>query len=163
MALRTDNETRTTPSVLDRLIDDDPRSSSEAPKSRSVSIRELKQSVRRDLEWLLNTRSVYDSFLETDLEEAKRSVAFYGLRDITGMSVRNHNEQKKLTESLETAIRNFEPRFLDVKVSSEPLYNSDRQLKFRIEAKLNMEPVPEPITFDTVLQVGSGEFEITEK
>ena len=36
-------------------------------------------------------------------------------------------------------------------------------LKFRIEASLNVEPTPEPIAFDTVLQLGSGEFEVKEK
>jgi len=44
------------PSVLDRLLDDDPASAREAPKARTQVLRELKQSVRRDLEWLLNSR-----------------------------------------------------------------------------------------------------------
>ena len=47
---RTDSNIRITPSVLDRLIDYDPRESRESPKSRSASLMELKASVRRDLE-----------------------------------------------------------------------------------------------------------------
>jgi len=37
------------PSVLDRLLDDDPGVSRDPPRSRHQVLRELKQSVRRDL------------------------------------------------------------------------------------------------------------------
>ena len=46
------------PSVLDRLIDDDPRSNVEPPLTRSQSVRQFKTALRRDLEWLLNARRV---------------------------------------------------------------------------------------------------------
>ena len=158
---RTDNEIRVTPSVLDRLIDLDPRQSTEAPKSRSASVVDLKQSVRRDLEWLLNTRRASDA--DGGLEELKKSVLTYGLPDFTGVSAKSHIEQKRLTQSLETALKTFEPRFIDLKVSLEPISSIDRQLRFRIEARLDIEPTPEPIAFDTVLQLGSGEFAVSEK
>ena len=45
-------------SVLDRLIDDDPGRTHEYPLTRMQSVRALKAAVRRDLEWLLNTRAV---------------------------------------------------------------------------------------------------------
>lgn len=157
---RLDLEVRVTPSVLDRLIDDEPRESTEVLKSRSTSLHELKQAVRRDLEWLLNTRCHAES-TDDRLDEAKRSVAFYGLPEIIGVNAKNHVEQLRLTKSLETAIKYFEPRFLNLKVTMEPVSNVDRQLKFRIEANLDVEPTPEPIVFDTVLQMGSGEFVIT--
>jgi len=159
---RIDNEVRITPSVLDRLLDFEPRETREAPKSRSTSLRDLRASVRRDLEWLLNTRCQY-SFDDDGLDESKRSIAYYGLPDFTGLSIQNQVEQKRLAKAIETAIRYFEPRFLDLKVSLEPISNVDRQLKFHIEARLDVDPVPEPIAFDTVLQIGSGEFLLTEK
>lgn len=159
---RTDHEIRITPSVLDRLIDFEPKETKEAPKSRSRSLAELKQSVKRDLEWLLNTRHPAYDIPET-LEEVSKSVLLYGLPDFTGFTPRNPNEQKRLTKALETAIKFFEPRFLDIKVSLEPVNNVDRLLKFKIEARLDVEPAPEPIVFDTVLQLGSGDFEIKER
>jgi type VI secretion system protein ImpF len=159
---RIDNEIRITPSVLDRLLDFEPDVSREAPKSRSKSLRELKLSVRRDLEWLLNSRA-FPEEIDERLEEVKKSVVVYGLPDITGISAKSHVEQKRLTEALENAIKIFEPRFLNLKVTLEPVNNIDRMLKFRIEARLNVEPTPEPIAFDTVLQLGSGGFEVKEK
>ena len=161
MARREDFEVRVTPSVLDRLLDFEPKALQEAPKSRSKSLRELKLSVRRDLEWLLNSRS-YPGEIDERLEETPNSVVTYGLPDFTGISVRSHIELKSLKQALETAIKNFEPRFLDVKVTLDPVNNIDRTLHFRIEAYLNVEPSPEPIIFDTVLELGSGDFEVKE-
>lgn len=159
---RTDHEIRITPSVLDRLLDYEPRESKEAPKSHSTSLAELKLSVKRDLEWLLNTRHNGIEIPET-LEEVNESLAVYGLPDLTSLSAHNPNEQNRLAKALETALRVFEPRFINVKVSLEPIDSTDRQLRFHIEAHLDVEPAPEPISFDTVLSVGSGEFAVNAK
>jgi type VI secretion system protein ImpF len=159
---RTDHEIRITPSILDRLLDYEPQMSREAPRSQAQSLAELKISVKRDLEWLLNTRHNGVDVPET-LEELNESLMVYGLPDLASLSVRNPDEQDRLTKAIENALRTFEPRFLNVRVALEPIDNTDRQLKFRIEAHLDIEPVPEPISFDTVLQVGSGEFAIKEK
>lgn len=158
---RKDHETLVTPSLLDRLIDYEPKMSQEAPKSRTTSLAEFKQSVRRDLEWLLNTRN-YPGELDERLEETPKSVVNFGVPDFTGISAKSPPEIKRLNEALETAIKNFEPRFLDLKISLDTVSNSDRTLRFRIEAFLNTEPNPEPITFDTVLEIGSGDFEVKE-
>lgn len=148
--------------MLDRLIDFEPKASQEAPRSRSNSLRELKQSVQRDLEWLLNTR-VFLGNIDERLEEVNKSVAVYGLPDFTGVSAKSHLEQSRMTKAIETAIKNFEPRFLDLRVTLEPISTTDKSLRFRIEANLNMEPTPEPVAFDTVLQVGGSEFKVIEK
>lgn len=159
---RTENEIRITPSLLDRLLDLAPDISREPPTSRAKSLRDLKQSVKRDLEWLLNTRNHSD---ETALllEEVSKSVATYGLADFTGMGVKSPGEQKMLVQSLEKAIKIFEPRLMDLRVNLEPIDEIKRVLHFRIEARLKVDPTPEPVMFDTVLQMGSGQFEVIEK
>lgn len=159
---RTDNEIRVTPSVLDRLLDFEPQVSEEAPKSRSKSLRELKQSVKRDLEWLLNAR-IYASEFDENLEEIKKSVLTCGLPDFTGISARNMEDLEGLSGAIEKAIRNFEPRFLNVEIELEPIDNANSILNFKIEAFLDIEPTPEPIVFDTILQLGSGDFEIKQR
>jgi len=45
-------------SVLDRLIDANPDNAVEPPLTWAQSVRELKRGLRRDLEWLLNTRRI---------------------------------------------------------------------------------------------------------
>lgn len=162
MARTSENDIRITPSVLDRLLDFEPELSNESQKSRLRSLRELKLSVRRDLEWLLNTRRTPEE-IPLDLEEVNKSVALYGLPDFTGISAKSDSEQKKLVRALETAIGIFEPRFIDVAVTLEPPNNVERVLRFRIEARLLVDPVPEPVVFDTVLQLGSGAYMVQEK
>jgi type VI secretion system protein ImpF len=154
---RFDNEIRITPSVLDRLIDEEPGVSSEAIQSRQRSLRQLKQSVKRDLEWLLNTRQVVDG-IPDGLTETSRSLAAYGLPDFTSVSVKSPAERNRLRRTLETAISTFEPRLQDVMVTVDPLRDTERVLRFRVDARLRVEPAPEPVTFDTVLQLGSGQY-----
>ena len=96
------------------------------------------------------------------MEESVKSVAFFGLPDFTGVSAKSHIEQTRMTQAIEQAVKIFEPRFINVKVSMEPLNNLDRMFKFRIEANLDVEPAPEPVVFDTVLQMGSGNFAVKE-
>ncbi len=157
-----DTEINITPSILDRLTDLEPRIPTEPPRSRLSRLAELKQAVRRDLEWLLNTRRLAEE-VDENLEEVQSSLAVYGLPDFTGLGAKDPHEQKRMQAAIENAIRLFEPRFLGVQVTLEPLALTDRQLIFRIEASLDVEPAPEPIVFDTVLQVGGGGFAVIEK
>ena len=73
-------------SVLDRLIDRDPKNRSEIPLSRAQSLRELKLALKRDLEWLLNTRKTIDPSPDS-ARETVRSVYHYGFEDISSKSV----------------------------------------------------------------------------
>jgi type VI secretion system protein ImpF len=159
---RKDYEYRLTPSVLDRLIDYEPKESKEVPKALLRSLSEYKQFIKRDLEWLLNCRA-YAGEIDEKLEEVNKSVAIYGLPDITGISANSVQEQIRLTKTLEKIIEVFEPRFINVKVTLQPISNLDKSLRFHIQAQLDIEPAPEPIAFDTVLELGSGQFEIKEK
>ena len=82
-------------SVFDRLIDDDAKVRAEAPLTRSQSLRVLKAALRRDLEWLLNTRQPLDAPPE-QAQELVRSVYNYGLPDITSMSLSSMDERNRL-------------------------------------------------------------------
>lgn len=157
-----ESEIRISPSIIDQLVDLDPRSSADAYTSRSLSVAELKQAVRRDIEWLLNARRVAYK-IDAGLEEVNRSVFAYGIPDITATGARDLNEQARLKNSIETAIRNFEPRLIGLSVEIDSVESVHKQLRFRIEASLDVEPAPEPIVFDTVVEVGSGEFRVSEK
>ena len=100
--------------------------------------------------------------IDERLEEVNKSAAMYGLPDFTGVGAKDPAEQARVTSAIENAIEIFEPRFIGTKVTLEPVSSTDKQLTFRIEAKLDIDPTPEPIVFDTYLHFGSGEFTVKE-
>jgi len=158
---RNDNDVGVGVSVLDRLIDYEPGNSRDPVSSRSKNLKQLKDAVRRDLEWLLNTRQV--AGLPSDLKELKQSLAAFGLPDFTNLSAGYIDDQKRMRSDIEEAIRLFEPRLQDVVVTLQSSHSSERLMHFRIDGRLNVEPAPEPISFDTVLQLVSGQYVIKEE
>jgi len=146
-------------SVLDRLIDRDPKNHSEIPLTRAQSLRELKSALKRDLEWLLNSRKTIDPAPES-ARETVRSVYHYGFADISSKSVLSTRDHSDLMRDMEAAIAIFEPRLKRAKVRMEKVEGSFRTLKFVIEGLLCMDPAPEPVRFDTVLELGKGEYEV---
>ncbi len=156
---RIDAEVRIIPSVLDRLIDYEPEISREPPASRAKSLRLLKMAVRRDLEWLLNTHQFVDEVPE-DLKEVRRSVAVYGLPDFTAANVKSPSDQMQMRRLIQEAIRIFEPRLSNVRVSVMPGREGERALHFRIDAMLRVDPAPEPVTFDSTLHLYNGQYTV---
>lgn len=150
--------TRITISVLDRLIDDDPKRNSEVPSTSAQSLRELKASVRRDLEWLLNTRRTIEP-PAASARETLRSVYNYGLMDVTSKAGLSGHDQNDLLRDMESAIATFEPRLKRVKVRLEPQHD-ERTLHFAIEGLLQVDPAPQPVFFDTELELGKGVYEV---
>jgi type VI secretion system protein ImpF len=147
-------------SLLDRLVDHDPWSSAASPLARAESVRRLKASVRRDLEWLLNTRRIADPESES-LEELRRSLYYYGLPDITSMSRDSVTARAWLLRQVEETIATFEPRLAGVRASMmESEDGGKRELHFLIEATLRMDPNPEQVVFDTVLELASGTYQV---
>lgn len=153
-------ETTVTISVLDRLIDREPDRGVEEQLTRAQSVRLLKEGVRRDLEWLLNTRRIVIP-PEESLRELNTSVYVYGLPDFTAMNMSSAKDQAKLLRSLQSVVKLFEPRLANVRIL--PIQTSEisiRMLRFRIEGLLRMDPAPEHISFDTVMDLTTDTYQV---
>jgi len=147
-------------SVLERLIDREPKLQSEPAPTRAQSVRQLKSSLRRDLEWLLNTRRTPDA-VGNEFRELEHSVFNYGLPDLTSLSWQSARDRMRLCRMLENAVSFFEPRLKGVRiVPMEASAGAQHVLRFQIEGMLQMDPAPEHISFDTVLQLTSGEYQV---
>lgn len=157
---RTEIERSARQSVLDRLVDLEP-GVGDAPATLAQSVRQMKAAVRRDLEWLLNTRRTIVEIPEA-FEELPRSVFAYGLRDISSMARDSQETRHTLIREVEEAIARFEPRLADVRVTLGELEAGgvNRELHFVVHALLRMDPNPEQVVFDTVLELASGDFEV---
>ena len=157
---RRETEETVTQSVIERLIDLDQTAKTDPPQTRSQSVRQLKAGLRRDLEWLLNTRQIPHGVPE-EFPELEGSLYGYGLPDVSNLSSSSIRDRNRLLRMLESTITAFEPRLSGAKVSVvESGSNSGRQLRFQIEGLLLMDPSPELISFDTVLELSSGEYQI---
>ena len=149
------------PSVLDRLLDRDNR----GPGHPAIGLRELKAAVARDLEWLLNTKSVIESSEPqlAELPEARASGLTYGIPDFSTASWRSLGDAHRICAELEMAVKTFEPRLLPstVRISILPTKEvDDFRMRFRIEATLYVEPVSEAVFFDSSVEFGTGAIQV---
>ncbi|MCI0365253.1 MAG: type VI secretion system baseplate subunit TssE [Phycisphaerales bacterium] len=146
------------PSVLDRLALQDRRPS--AGRDSMFSVRDLKQSIRRDLENLLNTRWRCTAW-PPNLDELGQSLVDYGIPDFSGSSLGSTVNREEFRRIIERAIRRFEPRLKNVSV--ELLKNAeaiDRILRFRITAMVQADPLPEQVVFDSALEPLTANFQV---
>lgn len=151
-------ETPITLSVLDRLLGAE-SAAPDRPLTRGQALRKLKDSVRRDLEWLLNTRRDPEAPPE-GAGELERSLYNYGLPDIGTFALRSVADQNRLLQLLESAVATFEPRIMNARVTLEAPSSTTHVLRFQIQGLLFVDPAPERIVFDTVLELTSGEYEV---
>lgn len=147
-----DNKKKLRPSILDRLIDNDPVNSTEIDTDQHQKLKDLRNSVRRDLESLLNTRY---RVIEPDSSylHLRNSLINYGLPDLATVNVMDKTRRKQFIDDLQSILQSFEPRFKSVKVQyMENMDSLDRTLRFRIDAVLYADPSPEVVVFDSTLE-----------
>ena len=150
------------PSLLDRLIEYGENETPADLSQRGQSLSEMQESVRRDLQDLLNTRQ---STLETyaDDTELAQSVLTYGLPDMTTLNPTVVDQRRLLQQTVEQTIRRFEPRLMEVRVTAATVdAKSGRGLRLNVEALLRVAPAPLPVSFDTVVEPGSGEWRVVD-
>jgi type VI secretion system protein ImpF len=137
--------------LLDRLIDDAPDQARDPALSAADSMLALRNSVRRDLEALLNARRRWRSW-PTYMTQLATSPIGYGIPDFASGAFGDAQRREELRLEIEATIRRFEPRFLSVRVHLlEAQDKLDATLRLRIEAVLYAEPAPESVTFDTLV------------
>jgi type VI secretion system protein ImpF len=160
--MRNDQKKEFRASILDRLLDDEPQTQTDIDKSRHQQLRELRDSVRRDLQNLLNTRHRMVSPPE-EYSQLEISLLNYGLPDLAAINIADLEKKRSFTRLLEKILSDFEPRFKTVKVQHIANTNTtDRTLKFRIDATLYADPAPEIIVFDSMLDPVSRTVNVEE-
>ena len=157
-----DHEIRVLPSVLDRLIDLEPKSHRDVLTTRTESVRELRHAVQRDLDNLLNSRNTFFD-LPPDFAESGQSVLTYGLPDFSAFAISSTRDQNRLRQVVETTIRAFEPRLTGIVVTLTPPTPTDRSMRLHVDARLVIDPSPEPISFDISMPLHTCKYEVKER
>jgi type VI secretion system protein ImpF len=149
------------PSLLDRLTDLNPTSTNDTLEERVMSLHRLRESLIRDLEWLLNTGRLEISQDLDDFPEVEKSVLNFGIPDISGVSL-THQDRASLEREIHQAILDFEPRILPgtlkVSVSLNDEEMNENTLVFEIQGEMWWQPLPERFYLRATLDVELGKF-----
>ena len=155
--LRLDSDARPQLSVLDRLFDDNPGVQQEVPPNRFQAVRQYKDAVIRDLEWLLNSRANPEEATE-DFPQLRDSSYSYGLGDFSALQV-STSDKAKVARLIQRTIELHEPRLTEVTVEL-PDTSGVQKIHFRVIAVLQMTPAPEQVSFDTELDLSQGSYKV---
>ena len=158
---------RLQPSLLDRLTDYEPEVKHETRERRALSIRALRQSVQRDLAWLLNANGLSSVQDVSGYPYVSTSVLNYGFPDIAGKTA-SGVDPAKLEKHVRDAIWAFEPRILreTVRVTAIQVEETTAQhntVSFLIEGDLWAQPYPERLYFRTELDLEAGEIRVIDQ
>ncbi|MFG1462656.1 type VI secretion system baseplate subunit TssE [Xanthobacter sp. DSM 24535] len=127
-------------SLVDRLLD------AERP-----TVAAFRDGLRRDLEELLNTDRRVIGWA-ADLTELDTSLVNFGIMCLSTVNLSTEQRRAQVVEEIGEIIRHWEPRLENMRVSAVPnVDSSDRSLRMRIEAEIMIEPSPEPMVFDTLI------------
>lgn len=153
--------------VLDRLLDSDPDAPRDPVQTTQMAIETIRHAVRRDIEGLLNARRSRKP-LPQGLTDLAVSPLGYGIPDPTAGSFTDEDRRQSLAAEVEATIRRFEPRLSAVRVTLSKLPRDtrdplvDRTLRIKVEAVLRSDPVPEPVSFETVLRPATLDVAVRE-
>ncbi len=137
--------------LMDRLVD----TALPEDGGRRVSVQDMRTSVSRDLENLLNTRSEGARLITDSFKECRASSLTYGILDFSSYSLLSPHDRDRIRRSLEQAISLHEARLTRIRVTLEPQRELDRALRFRVDALMELGPDNEKVQFDAVLQLNT--------
>lgn len=160
-----------TPSLIDRLSNEEPdyfevgdgetnplRRQMQKTKIKDAQ-RRYEDAVRRDLEWLFNTRRVKDDRL-VNYPQVQSSVYYYGLPDLNSEDPSRVHDRDEFLRNMEEAIARFDHRLQEIHIELVPAANGTHILQFQIAGIVLMDPVPAEVAFQTQVDPVSGDCKV---
>ena len=142
--------------VLDRLTQ------KEGIHRNHLQLRQLRESVRRDLENLMNTRFRCVSPPD-ELKEVKKGIPNYGLPDLSTINLNSAEALNNFCRQVAATIKHYEPRIKSIKVEGKQGVDpEDPTIRFRMEAVLHANPAQELLIFDSALDPVTQSIDILE-
>lgn len=147
-------------SVLDSLLDANPDMENDPPSSLSDQIRTMRESIRRDLEALLNTRR-RPVAPPPGLPELKDALVSYGMDGTVSANLVTDESKLSLARAIERRISMFETRLSDVHVTIVHNQGSvERTLRMRIQATFRLHDGMPPISFESTIDPSTQRFRL---
>ena len=156
---------RLQPSLLDRLMDDEPDITQESRSQRVLSIKQLREGVIRDLVWLLNTGNLTEVQDLSKYNQISNSVINFGTSRLTGFTKSNLNVNR-VEATIRQAIIDFEPRINAETVKVHVIVDNEKMslnaVQFEIEGELWAHPIPVQLFMKTEVDLESGDISVTD-
>lgn len=155
---------RLQPSLLDRLADDHPDATQEAPSEQFLSVQQLRRCVQRDIGWLFNASSLGAEAAK--FSEVESSVLNFGIPDLAGFTLSSLDVQE-VEDAILTALERFEPRLIrnsiHLRADVDPDSMSHNTLVLRITCELWATPAPVEMVLRTTLDFESGKVSVHDE
>ncbi|RFU48317.1 type VI secretion system baseplate subunit TssE [Paraburkholderia sp. DHOC27] len=157
---------RLQPSLLDRLIDNDPASRSESADTSILNRRSLRAAVLRDLSWLFNSTNLSDEIPVSRYPDVSASVLNFGLPCLSGRFA-STVDAVVLEQAIREAIVLFEPRIAPESIEIEalldrPVLDMHNQISLVIRGLLWAQPAPLEFALRTQIDLEEGGITVTE-
>jgi len=156
---------RLQPSLLDRLTDDRPEDRQESRDKHVLSPSRLRECVRRDLTWLLNTTSLQSMQELEEFPDVMHSVVNFGMPGMAGR-VASTIDVRQMERHLLRVISDFEPRLMKNTLKVKLVHNDQKMdvnaMSFDIEAELWAQPLPLRLFLRTDIDLENGGVKVTE-
>jgi type VI secretion system protein ImpF len=156
---------RLQPSLLDRLMDDEPDITQESRSQRVLSIKQLREGIIRDLVWLLNTNNLQEVQDIGKYNQISNSVINFGTSSLTGFTKSNLNVNR-VEATIRQAIIDFEPRINAETIKVHVIVDNEKMntncVQFEIEGELWAHPIPLQLYMKTEIDLESGDISITD-
>ncbi|WP_233235299.1 type VI secretion system baseplate subunit TssE [Bordetella sp. LUAb4] len=159
-------DTHLLPTLLDRLRDDAPNRTVETPAEYTVTRKQMRDIVQRDLAYLLNTTSIKDQIDHERFPQAAASTVNFGVPPLAGafLASRRWNEIERMVRD---AITHFEPRLIPDSLLVSPCDSAAGRehrnvLSFEVRGLVHMEPYPLEFVVQSSLDLETSELQITD-
>lgn len=132
---------------------------------QGITARQLREIVKRDLGWLLNTGSLDDVEDLTDYPYTAQSVLNYGIPDLTGVTVANANI-RDIERRLQRAILRYEPRILKKTLQINVVKSDEMSrhaLQFEIECDIWGQHSPEHLILKSEIDLETGSVVVIDR
>lgn len=152
------------PTLFDRLRDEAPSRSTEAPSEYAATAHQMRDIIQRDLAFLLNTTNVEDLIDRTRHPEAAASTVNFGVPPLAG-SYLSERRWADIERIIRRAIADYEPRLLPDTVTVRPLIQEGAKdhynvLLFEIRALINLRPYPLELTVQSTVDLETNRMSI---
>lgn len=143
--------------LFDRLIDDRPEADLEYPVKHYYTQEELVQSIEREVDRILNTRTTakrqdYEDFAEEYLNFGLPEM--FGLGDFSQYDATNMADWSRIGELCSQAIMRYESRIKNVTATVTAFDKKTQSLSMTVHAEFAVKEFQGELTFPTVFSLG---------